>query len=61
MPISSGGSFDNTGASYNVSMILTEDKVFDEEKCVAFRSFAAAPIPTAAAVCVDEQLRDQCT
>ncbi|KAF7334639.1 OPT oligopeptide transporter [Mycena venus] len=32
MPISSGGSFDNTGASYNVSRILTPDKVFDEQK-----------------------------
>ncbi|KAJ6518167.1 oligopeptide transporter [Mycena vitilis] len=36
MPISSGGSFDNTGASYNVSMILTEDKVFDEAKYKAY-------------------------
>lgn len=32
MPISSGGSFDNTGGSYNVSKILTPEKVFDEEK-----------------------------
>jgi hypothetical protein len=32
MPISSGGSFDNTGGSYNVSRILTEDKVFDPVK-----------------------------
>jgi OPT family small oligopeptide transporter len=32
MPISSSGSFDNTGGSYNVSMILTPDKVFDEAK-----------------------------
>ncbi|KAJ7759543.1 OPT oligopeptide transporter [Mycena metata] len=36
MPISSGGSFDNTGASYNVTRILTPDKVFDEEKYKAY-------------------------
>nr|GAT55049.1 OPT oligopeptide transporter [Mycena chlorophos] len=31
MPISSGGSFDNTGASYNVSRILTPENLFDEK------------------------------
>ncbi|KAJ7469724.1 oligopeptide transporter [Mycena latifolia] len=36
MPISSGGSFDNRGHSYNVSRILTEDKVFDLEKYEAY-------------------------
>ncbi|KAF7291148.1 OPT oligopeptide transporter [Mycena indigotica] len=36
MPISTGGSFDNTGHSYNVSRILTADKVFDEEKYKAY-------------------------
>ncbi|KAJ7128729.1 OPT oligopeptide transporter [Mycena epipterygia] len=36
MPISSGGSFDNTGKSYNVSRILTPDKVFDEAKYEAY-------------------------
>ncbi|KAJ7511034.1 OPT oligopeptide transporter [Mycena galericulata] len=35
MPISSGGSFDNTGASYNVSMILTNDE-FDQAKYEAY-------------------------
>ncbi|KAJ6532845.1 oligopeptide transporter [Mycena vulgaris] len=32
MPISSGGSFDNTGNTYNVSRILTPEKVFDLDK-----------------------------
>ncbi|KAF7290406.1 OPT oligopeptide transporter [Mycena chlorophos] len=32
MPISSSGSFDNTGADYNVTMILNDENVFDEEK-----------------------------
>ncbi|KAJ6629806.1 OPT oligopeptide transporter protein-domain-containing protein [Mycena sp. CBHHK59/15] len=36
MPISSGGSFDNTGASYNVSRILTPEKVFDLAKYEAY-------------------------
>ncbi|KAJ7430559.1 OPT oligopeptide transporter protein-domain-containing protein [Mycena latifolia] len=36
MPISSGSSFDNTGHSYNVSRILTVDKVFDLEKYKAY-------------------------
>jgi OPT family small oligopeptide transporter len=36
MPISSSGSFDNTGATYDVSQILNEDKVFDEAKYKAY-------------------------
>ncbi|KAJ7682610.1 OPT oligopeptide transporter [Mycena polygramma] len=36
MPISSGGSFDNTGSSYNVSRILTADSTFDEESYKAY-------------------------
>ncbi|KAJ7172836.1 OPT oligopeptide transporter [Mycena crocata] len=36
MPISSGGSFDNRGHSYNVSRILNEDKVFDQAKYEAY-------------------------
>ncbi|KAJ7078444.1 hypothetical protein B0H15DRAFT_860491 [Mycena belliarum] len=36
MPISSVGSFDNRGRTYNVSRILTEDKVFDEAKYKAY-------------------------
>ncbi|KAJ7683983.1 OPT oligopeptide transporter [Mycena rosella] len=31
MPISSGGSFDNTGSKYNVTRILTADSTFDLE------------------------------
>ncbi|KAF8183845.1 hypothetical protein K438DRAFT_1974872 [Mycena galopus ATCC 62051] len=36
MPIASGGSFNNTGAGYNVSLILTGDKVFDPAKYTAY-------------------------
>jgi hypothetical protein len=36
MPISSGGSFDNTGAKYNVTRILTADSTFDEESYKAY-------------------------
>ncbi|KAJ7498737.1 OPT oligopeptide transporter [Mycena latifolia] len=36
MPISSGGSFDNTGAKYNVSAILTADSTFDLESYEAY-------------------------
>ncbi|KAJ7042920.1 oligopeptide transporter [Mycena alexandri] len=36
MPISTGGSFDNTGASYNVSRILTADSTFDVEAYEAY-------------------------
>ncbi|KAK7019514.1 OPT oligopeptide transporter [Favolaschia claudopus] len=36
MPISSGGSFDNTGHSYNVKKILTADNTFDEEAYKAY-------------------------
>ncbi|KAK7061903.1 OPT oligopeptide transporter [Favolaschia claudopus] len=36
MPISSGGSFDNTGASYKVKNILTADNTFDEEAYAAY-------------------------
>ncbi|KAJ6539530.1 OPT oligopeptide transporter [Mycena capillaripes] len=36
MPISSGGSFDNTGHSYNVSRILSADNTFDEESYKAY-------------------------
>jgi hypothetical protein len=36
MPISSGGSFDNTGAKYNVTRILTADATFDEESYQAY-------------------------
>ncbi|KAJ7738247.1 oligopeptide transporter [Mycena maculata] len=35
MPISSGGSFDNTGGSYNVTKILTDDE-FDRAKYAAY-------------------------
>jgi hypothetical protein len=36
MPISSGGSFDNTGTKYNVTRILTADATFDEESYKAY-------------------------
>ncbi|CAK5269213.1 unnamed protein product [Mycena citricolor] len=36
MPISSGGSFDNTGAPYNVSRILNAHGTFDEVKYQAY-------------------------
>ncbi|KAJ7765070.1 OPT oligopeptide transporter [Mycena maculata] len=36
MPISSGGSFDNTGATYNVTAILTSDATFDEAAYEAY-------------------------
>jgi hypothetical protein len=36
MPISSSGSFDNTGAKYNVSAILTADATFDLESYEAY-------------------------
>jgi len=36
MPISSGGSFDNTGAAYDVSQILNDDNLFDEAKYKAY-------------------------
>ncbi|KAJ7058464.1 small oligopeptide transporter [Mycena amicta] len=36
MPISSGGSFDNTGKAYDVSQILTADNLFDEAKYKAY-------------------------
>ncbi|KAJ7129479.1 small oligopeptide transporter [Mycena epipterygia] len=36
MPISTGGSFDNTGAKYNVSRILTADSTFDLESYEAY-------------------------
>ncbi|KAJ7180290.1 OPT oligopeptide transporter [Mycena crocata] len=36
MPISTGGSFDNTGSSYNVSRILTADATFDLESYEAY-------------------------
>ncbi|KAJ7178961.1 oligopeptide transporter [Mycena filopes] len=36
MPISSGGSFDNTGAKYNVTRILTADSTFDQESYEAY-------------------------
>nr|GAT53596.1 OPT oligopeptide transporter [Mycena chlorophos] len=36
MPISNDGSFDNTGASYNVTRILTPDKIFDQEQYEAY-------------------------
>ncbi|KAF8195689.1 OPT oligopeptide transporter [Mycena galopus ATCC 62051] len=36
MPISSGGSFDNTGATYNVTRILSADSTFDLESYEAY-------------------------
>ena len=36
MPISSTHSFDNTGASYNVSRIISNGTQFDEEKYRAY-------------------------
>lgn len=47
MPISSGGSFDNTGSSYNVSRILTADKTFDQE---AYESYSPLFLSTTFAI-----------
>lgn len=36
LPISTGGSFDNTGSAYNVSRILTPEYVLDPELYAAY-------------------------